>query len=141
MNINSYSTLFIFSFISTAILTYILTKYLPNIGLVDIPSNRRSHDKITPRGGGLAIVVVVMIALSGFEYITSNNFVNSIKILPLLLAIASISFLDDLKAVPILIRLIVHLICAAFCYFFFFAAKLCTYTNIFYFSYSFKRFY
>ncbi|ADE30399.1 undecaprenyl-phosphate alpha-N-acetylglucosaminyltransferase (mraY2) [Rickettsia prowazekii str. GvV257] len=113
MNINSYSALFIFSFIATTILTYILTKYLPTIGLVDVPSNRRSHNKITPRGGGLAIVIVVMIALSGFEYIMSHNLVNSIKILPLLLVIASISFLDDLKAVPILIRLIVHLICAA----------------------------
>lgn len=119
MNINSYSTLFIFSFIATAILTYILTKYLPAIGLVDVPSSRRSHDKITPRGGGLAIVIVVMIALSGFEYITSNNLANSIKILPLLLVIASISFLDDLKAAPILIRLIFHLICAAFAIFLF----------------------
>ncbi|MGL4226659.1 MAG: palindromic element RPE1 domain-containing protein, partial [Rickettsia sp.] len=72
------SLLFIFSFIATTILTCILTKYLPAIGLVDVPSSRRSHDKITPRGGGLAIVVVVMIALSGFEYITSNNLVNSI---------------------------------------------------------------
>ncbi|MCC8461935.1 MAG: palindromic element RPE1 domain-containing protein [Rickettsia endosymbiont of Ecitomorpha arachnoides] len=113
------SLLFIFSFIATAILTYILTKYLPAIGLVDVPSSRRSHDKITPRGGGLAIVIVVMIALSGFEYITSNNLANSIKILPLLLVIASISFLDDLKAVPILIRLIFHLICAAFAIFLF----------------------
>ncbi|AAU04268.1 MraY family glycosyltransferase [Rickettsia typhi] len=119
MNINSYSALFVFSFIATTILTYILTKYLPAIGLVDVPSNRRSHDKITPRGGGLAIVIVVMIALSGFEYIMSHNLVNSIKILPLLLVIASISFLDDLKAVSILIRLIVHLICAAFAIVFF----------------------
>ncbi|KHO02307.1 hypothetical protein JS55_07355 [Rickettsia felis str. LSU] len=141
MNINSYSILLILSFIATAILTHILTKYLPTIGLVDVPSSRRSHDKITPRGGGLAIVIVVMIALSGFEYITSNNLANSIKILPLLLVIASISFLDDLKAVPILIRLIFHLICAAFAIFLFFAGKFHSYNNIFYFSYSFKRFY
>ena len=123
MNINSYSILLILSFIATAILTHILTKYLPTIGLVDVPSSRRSHDKITPRGGGLAIVIVVMIALSGFEYITSNNLANSIKILPLLLVIASISFLDDLKAVPILIRLIFHLICAAISIFLFSQVK------------------
>jgi len=120
MNINSYIALFVFSFIATTILTYILTKYLPAVGLVDVPSSRRSHDKITPRGGGLAIVVVVMIALSGFEYIANGQLTNSKKILPLLFAIASISFLDDLKPVPILIRLMVHFICSAFAIFLFF---------------------
>lgn len=119
MNIYSYTALFIFSFIATAILTYILTKYFAAIGLVDVPSNRRSHDKVTPRGGGLAIVIVVMIALSSFEYITSGLLINSIKILPLLFIIAFVSFLDDLKPVPVLIRLIVHLICSAFAVFLF----------------------
>ncbi|HJD65079.1 MAG TPA: glycosyltransferase family 4 protein [Rickettsia endosymbiont of Diachasma alloeum] len=114
MNINSYILLFIFSFIATTILTYILTKYFKIIGLVDIPSQRRSHNKITPRGGGLAIVVVVMAALSSFEYITSGLLINSAKILPPLFVIATVSFLDDLKPVPVLIRLITHLICSAF---------------------------
>ncbi|WP_342225447.1 MraY family glycosyltransferase [Rickettsia endosymbiont of Urophora cardui] len=114
MNINSYIVLFIFSFIATTILTYILTKYFKIIGLVDIPSQRRSHNKITPRGGGLAIVIVVMIALSSFEYITSGLLTNSAKILPPLFVIATVSFLDDLKPVPVLIRLITHLICSAF---------------------------
>lgn len=120
MNINSYIALFIFSFIATTILTYILTKYLAAIGLVDVPSSRRSHNKVTPRGGGLAIVIVIIIALSSFEYLTNGLFTNSIKILPLLFIIASVSFLDDLKPVPVLIRLIVHLICSAFAIFLFF---------------------
>ncbi|WP_395477085.1 glycosyltransferase family 4 protein [Rickettsia endosymbiont of Pantilius tunicatus] len=114
MNINSYIVLFIFSFIATTILTYILTKYFKTIGLVDIPSQRRSHNKITPRGGGLAIVIVVITALSAFEYITSGLLINSAKILPPLFVIATVSFLDDLKPVPVLIRLITHLICSAF---------------------------
>ena len=136
MNINSYSTLFIFSFIATTLLTYMLTKYLPIIGLVDVPSSRRSHDKVTPRGGGLAIVIVVIIALSSFEYITSATFINSIKILPLLFVIALISFLDDLKPVPILTRLIIHLFCAAFAIFLFLPFKFTNSSTLIYFIFT-----
>lgn len=121
MNINSYIALFILSFIATAILTYILTKCLKAIGLVDVPSSRRPHNKVTPRGGGLAIVIVVMVTLSSFEYITSGLLANCAKILPLLFVISSVSFLDDLKPVPVLIRLIVHLICSVFAVFLFFS--------------------
>ncbi len=121
MNINSYIILFIFAFIATTILTYILTKYFKTIGLVDIPSQRRSHNKITPRGGGLAIVIVVMTALSSFEYITSGLLTKSAKVLPPLFVIATVSFLDDVKPVPVLIRLITHLICSAFAIFLFFS--------------------
>ncbi|XVN41571.1 MAG: glycosyltransferase family 4 protein [Rickettsia endosymbiont of Argas persicus] len=130
MNINSYIVLFIFSFVATTILTYILTKYFKAIGLVDVPSQRHSHDKITPRGGGLAIVLVIIITLSCFEYIITGVLTNPLKISPLLFIIASISFLDDLRPVPALIRLIVHLICSAFAIYLFIPLDFAVNINI-----------
>ncbi|HJD55279.1 MAG TPA: glycosyltransferase family 4 protein [Rickettsia endosymbiont of Pyrocoelia pectoralis] len=131
MNIQSYGTLFASSFIATILLTYILTKYLPLVGLVDVPSMRRSHKNITPRGGGLAIVLVAIIAFSIFEYVTSSNFTHSVKILPLLFIIASVSFWDDLKPVSVVIRLIVHLVCSACVILLFFPLDLTIYYHIF----------
>ncbi|WP_341789969.1 glycosyltransferase family 4 protein [Rickettsia endosymbiont of Polydrusus tereticollis] len=117
--INSYILLFVCSMVATSLLTRLLIRYLASLGVVDVPSNRRSHDKVTPRGGGLAIVIVVTIAFSLFEYLTTDALITSIKIIPLLFVIAAVSFWDDLKPISAFIRLIVHLICSAFAVFFF----------------------
>ncbi|BFD46885.1 MAG: glycosyltransferase family 4 protein [Rickettsia endosymbiont of Sergentomyia squamirostris] len=86
---------------------------------MDIPDPRRVHSRITPRGGGLAIVIVVIIALIAYEYFSTKTLINSIKIVPLLLIISTISFLDDLISIPIFVRLIFHIICSTIAIFLF----------------------
>ncbi|WP_341763643.1 glycosyltransferase family 4 protein [Candidatus Tisiphia endosymbiont of Beris chalybata] len=108
-----YSILFLLAFMSTTLLTRLLIPILPSLGLVDIPNNRRAHSKITPRGGGLAIVIVIIIGFSSYEYFLTSSLTNSIKFLPVLSIISIISFLDDLISIPIFIRLIIHIICSA----------------------------
>ncbi|WP_375318967.1 MraY family glycosyltransferase [Candidatus Tisiphia endosymbiont of Oplodontha viridula] len=108
----NYSFLFLLSFIATSFLTWLLIFNLPSFGMVDIPNPRRTHNRITPRGGGLAIVIVLIIGLITYEYFTTKTLINSIKIVPLLLIISTISFLDDLISVPVFIRLIIHIICS-----------------------------
>ncbi len=108
----NYSFLFLLSFIATSFLTWLLISSLPSFGVVDIPDPRRVHNRITPRGGGLAIVIVVIIGLITHEYFVTKTLINSIKIIPLLLIISTISFLDDLISIPVFIRLIVHIICS-----------------------------
>ncbi|BBJ32316.1 UDP-phosphate alpha-N-acetylglucosaminyltransferase [Rickettsia asiatica] len=111
--------LFIFSFIATTLLTRILITCLSYLGVVDIPDKRRSHNKIVPRGGGLAIVLVAIISLYIFELWTTGTTFISEKLVPLLFAISAISFLDDLRSLPIVIRLLVHLICSSLAVYFF----------------------
>ncbi|MCC8399369.1 MAG: glycosyltransferase family 4 protein [Rickettsia endosymbiont of Platyusa sonomae] len=108
----NYSFLFLLSFIATSFFTWLLIFNLPSFGMVDIPDPRRAHNKITPRGGGLAIVIVVIIGLITYEYFVTEMLINSIKIVPLLLIISTISFLDDLVSIPVFIRLIIHIICS-----------------------------
>ncbi|WP_341751490.1 MULTISPECIES: UDP-phosphate alpha-N-acetylglucosaminyltransferase [unclassified Candidatus Tisiphia] len=118
-NFINYSFLFLLSFIATSFLTWLLISSLPSFGVVDIPNPRRVHSRITPRGGGLAIVIVVIIALIAYEYFSTKTLINSIKIVPLLLIISSISFLDDLISIPIFVRLIFHIICSTIAIFLF----------------------
>ncbi|WP_341761705.1 UDP-phosphate alpha-N-acetylglucosaminyltransferase [Candidatus Tisiphia endosymbiont of Thecophora atra] len=118
-NLINYSFLFLLSFIATSFLTWLLISSLPSFGVVDVPNTRRVHSKITPRGGGLAIVIVVIIALIAYEYFSTKTLINSIKIVPLLLIISTISFLDDLISIPIFVRLIFHIICSTIAIFLF----------------------
>lgn len=118
-NFINYSFLFLLSFIATSFLTWLLISSLPSFGVVDMPDPRRVHSRITPRGGGLAIVIVVIIALIAYEYFSTKTLINSIKIVPLLLIISTISFLDDLISIPIFVRLIFHIICSTIAIFLF----------------------
>lgn len=111
-NLVNYILLFLFTFITTSIFTWALVHSLTSFGIVDVPGQRRAHNKITPRGGGLAIMLVMIIGLISYEYFVTNSLVFSSRLLPLLSIISVISFLDDLITIPIYVRLITHLTCS-----------------------------
>ena len=46
---------FLFAFCLTYVLTPLIRRLAPAIGLIDLPDDRRIHAHPTPRGGGLAI--------------------------------------------------------------------------------------
>ncbi|PPC89893.1 MAG: glycosyl transferase [Methylobacter sp.] len=76
--------------------------------LLDIPNQRSSHNLPTPRGGGLAIVVVFFVAVF-WGYV--NNLIQLDFVLALLagIPVAVIGFMDDHRPVGIRIRLLIHL--------------------------------
>ena len=51
------------AFVAAALLTLTIRKAALARGLVDVPNTRSSHQVSTPRGGGLAIVLVTTLAL------------------------------------------------------------------------------
>jgi Fuc2NAc and GlcNAc transferase len=81
----------------------LLTKTAKYIGLIDNPTERSSHTKPTPSGGGLVLVLIILI---------SN--INLVKVCPEFffggLLIAGISFIDDIKPVPARYRLIIQIL-------------------------------
>ena len=81
-------------------------------GAVDIPNARSSHSRATPRGGGLAIVVIATVAgvVACLLHPESIRPVCGV-ILPALV-IAAVSWLDDVRSLPNRIRFAVHLACA-----------------------------
>jgi len=98
------------------ILSIILVKWLINLtfrfNIVDKPSSRRVHSKVTPTGGGLALVIIFCLLLPTFEYFYLGKLYNSEKIILIFVPIALVSFLDDIAEVPILFRLLIHIICS-----------------------------
>lgn len=107
--------LFILGIISTTasyLLTKLLINLLPKYGMIDAPSARRVHNKETPRGGGIAFVIILGILLPLFEYCVFGQFGRSNAILQIFLPISLVSFWDDISHVMVPIRLVIHVICS-----------------------------
>lgn len=80
--------------------------------LLDVPVARSAHTLATPRGGGIAIAISLLVMLS---LLTLTGILSVWQWLVLLCAspVALIGFLDDLHALPVRIRLPLHLLNAA----------------------------
>lgn len=52
-------------FVAALVFTRILIAFAPRMGLVDVPSARKDHAKVTPLGGGIAIFGAVWLSLGG----------------------------------------------------------------------------
>ncbi len=79
--------------------------------LLDIPNDRSSHSKPTPRGGGVVIVAVSLLAYAAIAVILDapasvGYFVGAI-------IVALVSWLDDLYSLPFWARLIAHFTAAS----------------------------
>lgn len=81
-------------------------------GALDIPNARSSHSRATPRGGGIAIVVVTA-AAAGLACGLHPEAMRPVLgvIVPALL-IAGVSWLDDVRSLPNRLRFAVHLAAA-----------------------------
>jgi UDP-N-acetylmuramyl pentapeptide phosphotransferase/UDP-N-acetylglucosamine-1-phosphate transferase len=108
----SFFILGIISIILSYFLTNLLIVLLPRYGMVDVPGVRRAHNKATPRGGGIAFIVIFTILLPLFEYYIFGSFNRSCTILEIFFPISLVSFWDDISHVMIPIRLLVHALCS-----------------------------
>jgi UDP-N-acetylmuramyl pentapeptide phosphotransferase/UDP-N-acetylglucosamine-1-phosphate transferase len=88
-----------------AIATRLLIPLLRRSGVLDRPNERSSHNAPTPRGGGIAVlgtVLVFWLGLAAGGWITPR--LVAVALAALLLA--AVSWLDDLRGLPPLLRLI-----------------------------------
>lgn len=92
--------------------TWTLRRYALRRNLVDVPNERSSHAAPTPRGGGLAITFVVLLAilwLAGRQPMTETLLVS---LLPAAALIALIGWLDDHFKLSVLWRAGCYLVAA-----------------------------
>lgn len=101
----------LFGFLLTTSVCALLIRFARQ-RLLDVPVARSAHSLATPRGGGIAIVVSLVLMLS---MLTLTGLLTVWQWLILLCAtpVALIGFLDDLHALPVRIRLPLHLLIAA----------------------------
>ncbi len=95
-------------FLGSGLLTLAVRRVALSRGLVDVPNARSSHDMPTPRGGGLAIVIVATTALlvQGLRGSLERNLFIALAVGGL--AVALIGFADDHRPVRSSVRLLVH---------------------------------
>ena len=101
------------AFIASWLLTGLLRRYALAASVLDIPNARSSHSTATPRGGGVAIVLVFLLGillLHWFNAIPSTAFYG---LFGAGAWIAIIGFIDDHQHIPARWRLIGHFIGAA----------------------------
>ncbi len=100
------------SFVLSLVITRSLIPLLIKHEIVDLPGSRRSHTTSTPRGGGIALVLIYLICFPAFEYFVIGNFAYSRSIIQILIPIALISFWDDLGGIKISFRLLIQALCS-----------------------------
>jgi len=99
--------------ISSAVLTGFIRLYALSSGLVDTPSPRSSHERPTPRGGGLSIVITfiaLLILLYLFAELPKQMFY---ALLVGGALIGGVGFLDDRRHIPAAFRFVVHFTAAS----------------------------
>lgn len=78
--------------------------------LFDVPNQRSSHTTPTPRGGGLIIVVIALLAYLFYSIFKESEISWAYLIGAILVAV--ISWLDDLRTVSFVWRFFIHIIAA-----------------------------
>jgi Fuc2NAc and GlcNAc transferase len=99
--------------ISSAVLTGFIRLYALRSGLVDTPTLRSSHERPTPRGGGLSIVITfiaLLILLYLFAELPKQMFY---ALLVGGALIGGVGFLDDCRHIPAAYRFVVHFAAAS----------------------------
>ena len=95
-----------------AVLTRQLVDWARARGVIDVPNSRSSHTRSTPRGGGLAIVAIVVVAALLAAVLHPESFQRLAGAILPAISIAAISWLDDVQTLNNRTRFSVHLLCA-----------------------------
>lgn len=93
-------------------LTYLIARAATAAGVLDRPNARSSHSRPTPRGGGLAIVAVLLLAVAALAALGVAKPANGWWAVAGLLVVAAVSGLDDVATISAPARLAAQLVAA-----------------------------
>ncbi len=93
---------------ASAVLTTVVLRHARRNRLFDVPNARSSHDVPTPRGGGLAVVMVVLAAVAALAATGVMDPRSAACILLAGGAVAAVGWADDRRSVSALLRILVH---------------------------------
>lgn len=97
----------------SAVLTWAARGYALREQLMDQPGERRSHSVATPRGGGIAIVISLLVTAGVAMWIWPAAMPSLLLVSLGLVLVAGIGWWDDHRPLPAMRRLMVHFIAAA----------------------------
>lgn len=105
------------AFVASFLLTAALRKYALHRSLIDVPNARSSHSVPTPRGGGVAIVVVMAVSLAVLSFVDLVSASLTWAVLSAGLAVALLGFADDHGHIAARWRLLGHFLAAGWAVF------------------------
>lgn len=92
--------------------TWLARRYAVARHLVDEPGERRSHEIATPRGGGIAIVLAMLVAIAALMLRAPAWVPQLAAVAGGLLLVAAIGWIDDHRPLSPWLRLAVHAVAA-----------------------------
>ena len=98
-------------------LTSLLRQYALHRSIIDVPNARSSHTVPTPRGGGVAIVIVFGVALALMAGLQLASLAQCLALLGAGLLVAVIGFMDDHGHIAARWRLLGHFFAASWALF------------------------
>ena len=105
MNWTLFAVVVVFVFLASFAGTVLILRLLKSRAILDHPNERSSHVTPTPKGGGIAVVAAVLAGWVGISWDTPAAAI-SLSVVPAALALAALSWLDDLKGLSPLWRLL-----------------------------------
>jgi Fuc2NAc and GlcNAc transferase len=100
------------AFLASAALSALVRRYALSHALLDIPNERSSHSMPTPRGGGIAIAIVVLVGLGVLASLHLIGPRVAIAFVGGGLLVAAVGWLDDHHEVRPSLRLVTHMAAA-----------------------------
>lgn len=88
-------------------LGFLVLRQLIRYRMIDRPNERSSHSQPTARGGGIAIVLVVLAGGAGLA-LNSRDW-SLAGVLSVATVVAAVSWLDDIRSLPAALRLACHI--------------------------------
>lgn len=102
------------SFCASAIGTFTLCHILKSTGIVDTPNSRSSHSQPTPRGGGIALILAIVLGIVVL-FLFDRTLPPHIEVIAISAFILSgISWIDDIRSLPPLARFVPQILCITF---------------------------
>ena len=100
------------------VLTYLLASAHRAVALrlliLDKPNHRSAHQAQTPTGAGFSFILVFLAAFVLPEHTAASSTDTLLQILPALMVVAVVGFLDDYRPVSWPLRAAVHLLCCVY---------------------------
>lgn len=101
-------------FAGSALLTGLVRRYAEGRAILDVPNDRSSHTVPTPRGGGVAIVFMVLLAVA---WLAIERRLPPLGMVPALVlggtAVALVGWIDDHYPLSAILRVAAYLLAAA----------------------------